>query len=143
MSTTCEAPDCLRPARHGIYCDTHGKRARQGRPLAAPIPPTNQTPRERFFEACLRFAAADSDDEYQKAEWVLMKAGIRYFKRANVGRPPTVDASKAAEMFRHLQSVRAVARSLGTSRQSVRRALGRAGVRKFRPRDDVRDPGEG
>lgn len=140
---TCSAPDCLRPVRHGELCEAHAKRRQRDQPLSGPIAATKQTPRERFLEAVLRYAAADSDDEWERSEWVLMKAGARYFRRAGVGRPPVVDETRAAELFRTLQSVRGVARQLGATRQSVRRALMRAGVRKFRAADAVRDSGEG
>ena len=144
VSLMCVVTDCLRPVRHGELCEAHAKRRQREQVLSTPIAPTNQTPRERFLEACLRYAAADSDAEWKRSEWVLMKAGARYFRdgKAGVGRPASVNETTAAELFRTLKSVRGVARQLNATRQSVRRALGRAGVRKFRPRDAVRDPSE-
>lgn len=73
---TCSAPDCLRPVRHGELCEAHAKRRQRDQPLSGPIAATNQTPRERFLEAVLRYAAADSDDEWERSEWVLMNSAI-------------------------------------------------------------------
>ena len=58
VSLMCVVTDCLRPVRHGELCEAHAKRRQREQVLSAPIAPTNQTPRERFLEACLRYAAA-------------------------------------------------------------------------------------
>ncbi len=141
---TCEAPDCLRPTRNGRYCEAHAKRLQRGASLG-PVQEA-RTPWERFVDAVLRYAEAEEDADYQRAEWNLKDAARRWVKQdvgGRIGRPPTVDAGCAWRLFRELRSVRATARALGTSRQSVRRALGRAGVRKFRTGGDVRGLGEG
>lgn len=45
----CTIPDCGRPYRAGGYCSTHWKRARDGRPLDAPVVDKRRgTPDERF-----------------------------------------------------------------------------------------------
>jgi len=80
----------------------------------------------------LRYAAADSDAEFHKADAALYQAGRRYFATdVKVGRPEKVSAEVAAEVYARWGSIAATARELHVSRRSVQRALAR-GVRKFR-----------
>lgn len=131
---TCQAPDCYRPTRGGrTYCDAHQRRVTRGTSLAAPLVEA-RTPWERFVDAVLRYADADADVEndaaFTRAEWNLKDAGRRYFAKGATGRPPQLDTGAAVRLFRQNRSVRATARALGVSRDAVRRALARGGVRR-------------
>lgn len=134
MRETCEAPDCFRQVRHGSLCDTHAKRQWRGQALSAPVQAKNRTPRQAFLDAVLRYADADAADdaEFRRVSWALEQAGRRYFGRGRggVGRPPTIDTEAAVRLYRSLRSLRAVARELATTRDAVRRALARGGVRR-------------
>lgn len=140
MNFTCDAPDCLRPTRDGrTYCEAHQKRAKRGQSMSAPLDsaryarsgPDARTPEQRFLDAVLRFAdaSAEDDEEYRRAKWNLDDAGRRHYGRAS-GRPPTIDTSRVVALWWELRSVRAIANQLGRSRDSVRRALARGGVKR-------------
>lgn len=132
MSATCEAPDCLRPTRGGrTFCDAHQRRVNRGTSVTAPLVEA-RTPWERFVDAVHRYADADTGDdaEFERAMWNLRDAGRRYFARGLSGPPPVIDTAKAVRLFRETKSVRKVAKELGFSRDAVRRALSRGGVRR-------------
>lgn len=131
---TCQAPDCYRPTRGGrTYCDAHQKRLQRGQPLAPPLDETRnttgldtRTPREAFLDAVLKYANADADAEFKRAEYLLMKWGRRYFRGAPELR---VDVREVASMVRRVGSIRGAARELGISRNAIRRALDRLRLR--------------
>lgn len=133
MSSTCEAPECLRPTRGGrTYCDAHQRRVNRGTTrLGAPLVEA-RTPWERFVDAVHRYADADTggDAEFTRATWNLRDAGRRYFSKGLSGPQPTIDTARAVRLFRETKSVRATAKQLGFSRDTVRRALARGGVRR-------------
>lgn len=133
---TCQAPECYRPTRGGrTYCDAHQKRLQRGMSLSAPLDATHntsatqRTPREAFLDAVLKYANAnaESDAEFKKAEYLLMKWGRRHFRG-----PPElrVDVREVASMVRRVGSIRGAARAMGISRNAVRRALDRLRLRK-------------
>lgn len=123
-------------------CEMHAKRLQRGLPMAAPADEARglrkSDPREVFLEAVLRYANADSEEEFRRAEYRLFDAGRRYF-RTPTGRPPSRSLGDVIRAWQELHSVHGVARKLGVSRRSVQRALTRAGVRKIRapqPKED-------
>ncbi len=128
----CEVADCLKATRPGRrMCETHAKRLQRGTPMGAPVDESKgpRSLRETFLEAVHRYANADSDVEFERAEWRLMDAGRRYFRTA-VGRPPKVPTGDVIRAWQELHSVRAVAKRLGVHRRSIQRALTRAGLRR-------------
>jgi hypothetical protein len=135
---TCEAPDCLRPTRNGRYCEAHAKRLQRGASLTAPVKEARSL-RQVFLDAVLRYASADSDEEYELAEAALYMAGKKYFATVvRGGRPPKASPEVVAEVYASWGSVAATARQLAISRQAVARALGKRGARKFRTPNRVR-----
>lgn len=132
MRATCEAADCLRPTRGGrTYCEAHSKRATRGGVMSAPILEP-RTPYERFIDAVLRYADVDSGDEkaFERAKWNLNDAGRRHFAKSLPGPAPLIDTRRAVRLFRQNKSIKATAREMGFSRDAVRRALARGGVRR-------------
>ena len=90
-----------------------------------------RTPWQRYLDAMYRYVEAGEDDrEFHRAESNLKHAMRTWALREGLGRPPSVDTVEVARLWREVQSVRGVARALGATRQSVYRALRRAGVRK-------------
>lgn len=136
---TCEATDCLRVVRHGRYCEAHAKRLQRDTvPLSAPVREA-RTPRQVFLDAVLRYAAADSDEEFERADNTLYYAGRAYFSTVvRGGRPPKVAPDVVAQVYAQWGTVAATARELHISRQAVMRALAKKGVRKFRTAKRVR-----
>ncbi len=134
----CSVDGCERLAR-GNYCPTHRKRQQRGRPLSGPIAERPKTKLGVLREAALRYAHADSDEEFAKAEANLIKASARAAleakgevirqrlcelrkQGAKLGRPPKADPARAAELVKALGIARA-AEHLGVSRRTVERAV--------------------
>lgn len=133
----CEAPECVRPARaQGRYCEAHYKRLQRGQPLTEPIDEalargaSARTAEDAFWESVIAYANAEADEEYERQRALVRKWARRVFG-VPAGRPPVVDVRRAVELYRQA-GVRGAARALGVSRNAVRRALDRAGVRRFR-----------
>jgi hypothetical protein len=149
---TCQAPGCTRPARTGNqgsrYCEAHYKRLQRGRPLSTPLQEsagrgvTGRSTSEAYWESVLAYGNAESDADFARARELVQKWGRRLFGTPS-GRPPKVEQRVAVEAVQRL-GIRGAARALNVSRNAVRRALERAGVRKIRTHvRSVHDAGEG
>lgn len=141
---TCRIEDCENEADgHGL-CSAHRKRSKKGGNLAAPLKPapTARAPLEVLQDAALRYADADSDDDYRAATDVLRKAAQTYGRKAQhhliaeglwrrkaaglpVGRPAKLTRSQAEAAVAKYGGRRTAARALGVSPRSLRRALKR------------------
>ena len=79
MSANCSYPGCQRPAECLKMCMPHYARWRRGGDMDRPI--RGQRPHElarRLSEAALRYAHAETEDEYQRAWGVLRDTAKLY-----------------------------------------------------------------
>lgn len=141
---SCSIADCENPADgHGL-CSAHRKRAKKGGNLAAPLKPapTSRPPLEVLQDAALRYADAESDEDFRSATDVLRKSAKTYGRKEQhhriseglwrrkaaglpVGRRPKLTRADAEAAVATEGGVRAGARALGVSLGAMRRALRR------------------
>ncbi len=141
----CEIADCENPADgHGL-CSAHRKRAKKGGNLAAPLKPAPHArePWEVLTDAVIRYADAETDEEFTTAKDVLRKSAKTYGRINHrhliaqglqrrmaaglpVGRPPKITHAEAEAAVVEHGSKRAAARALGVTRAALRRALRRS-----------------
>jgi DNA invertase Pin-like site-specific DNA recombinase len=142
MDTYCTAPECEAPSREGrIYCEFHNKRHQRGQSLTAPKA-ERLTANGRLVEVALRFAHAETDEEYSKAHRDLLRTakqtgpslhgelvrqGMAAAKKRGVkiGPPFQTDPVQVREAVTREGSIAAAARALRISRPTVYRALAR------------------
>jgi len=151
---TCQAlEDCDRPVEKSGLCAGHRKQKQRGQsftPLAAnrglPVDsPHRLTYHEALVEAALAVADCDAEDDarWARLDGALCRAAVRFAKQAvtqriregmerrraaglPVGGKVKVSQEQARAAVEQARGIRAAARSMGVSRDAVRRALRRA-----------------
>lgn len=140
--TTCRY--CDNDADGNGLCSAHRKRAKNGGDLSAPLKPAphSREPLEVLTDAAIRYADAETDEEFKKAKDVLRKAAQNYGPKHQhhviaeglwrrkaaglpVGRPAKITRAEAEAAVATNGGRRAAAKSLGVSPRTIRRALKR------------------
>jgi hypothetical protein len=138
----CTVDGCEREAK-GQYCAMHRKRAQRRQELSAPAKERPSSPREWLREAALRYAEAETDAEYARADDNLRKAAASCgpverelaiadaFERLRtrwerLGRPRRLTPEEAQRMVHQSGGVARAAAALGVSVRTVQRALRQA-----------------
>jgi hypothetical protein len=121
--TPCSVDDCPNEANRGGRCWAHAKRKARGQDANTLARPSGL---ERLREAALRYADAEDDEDFRRAEDNLRKAAYAIARRANGGgRPAKVQVDTALAALRAVGSLRGAAALLGCSHVAVWRALRR------------------
>jgi nucleotide-binding universal stress UspA family protein len=146
LPSHCAVGDCERPTRGGrTLCEAHEKRKQRGQPLTAEIS-ERLSPKQRLIEAALRLVDTDPEDDtaWEANERAVIRAARVFAPSATgeiirqaladarargvrLGAPPKIDGAQARQMVKRLGSITLAAKALGVDRDTVSRALKRAG----------------
>ena len=74
----CAHISCHRDAEARGYCGMHYMRSKRGSPMDGPPRQIRFTSHEALREAAIRFAEAESDDQFNRAWWALRRAARNY-----------------------------------------------------------------
>lgn len=130
MTTTempCGFPDCDLPAHNGAeYCWGHSKQRTRGQALR-PLRGWGRSPIEALESAMYAYVETDSEDDeaFARNRSLFLRAARRFGRQGSGGRPP-MNVELALNAVRAAGGVRAAARLLGVSRNTIRAALRRA-----------------
>lgn len=83
MTQTCSVCDCDRQARSHGLCWSHYKRRRRNREVNGPLRGYGRSKAELLGAAATRYAEAETEDEFERAKWLLLKYGCMGPKRSN------------------------------------------------------------
>lgn len=97
---SCSVDGCTRHVEKQGLCAAHRKRKQRGQEVSAPVRDYRMKAEERLSKAALRYANAESDDEYRRAKVLLAK-----YSQGHAGRQRVSVAIRIA--------VEAVLRELG------------------------------
>lgn len=123
---SCSVDGCESPAAKGGLCWAHAKRRAKGQDANVLPRPSGL---ERLREAALKYADAEGDEDFRRAEDNLRKAAAALMRRARGGRPATVAHEEALNALRAAGSLRRAAAVLGVSAWAVLRAIRRGSNR--------------
>lgn len=70
---TCHGPECDKPAQRGGFCWAHLKRKQRSRPLSGKVRGYGMSKREKRSRAALRYANAETQEEFDRAADLLKK----------------------------------------------------------------------
>ena len=136
----CSVADCPKPAKKGGLCWGHLKAAQRGQTVSRELAKRHSTPLERLTEAALTYAEVDADEEWDRAKNNLAKSAVAYTRKhiaeatraamarlkaegRQLGRPRKLQPVEAVRLVEELGGARKVAKAMGVSVRSVRRAV--------------------
>ena len=125
---TCAVEGCDNVAREGGFCWGHAKRRHRGQVINAPLREAGRSPGKVLFDAALRLADCDSEDdvEFRRAEGNHQKAAIAFARKHLLrgGRPKKLKkgARELAALVKSL-GVGKAAKQLGVHRVTLYRTL--------------------
>jgi hypothetical protein len=78
MADKCQFIACSRDAESRGWCGLHYMRWKRGSPMDGPPRQVRWSSHEALMESAIRFAEAESDDQYKRAWWALRRAAWNY-----------------------------------------------------------------